>query len=69
MSVIYTEPHFHTTDRNGHGYEKYTREVYCICGKKIGTQTKYSDCKDFAFDDREKKNYKFCPYCGKSIEE
>lgn len=66
MSVIYTEPRFDKSDRR---YDKYIREVYCVCGKKIGTQTKYVDCNNFTFDEREKQNYKFCPYCGKPIEE
>lgn len=35
--------------------------------QKIGTQTKYVDCNNFTFDEREKQNYKFCPYCGKPI--
>lgn len=67
MSVIYTEPRFRGKDSNGHGYERYEREVYCVCGKKIGTQTKYNGWDNFSFDDREKANYKFCPYCGKEF--
>lgn len=66
MSAIYTEPRF-VGQRNGHGYEYYTREVYCTCGKKIGTQSKYDDWDPFSFDEREKKNYVFCPYCGNSL--
>lgn len=31
MSVIYTEPRFDKSDRR---YDKYIREVYCVCGKK-----------------------------------
>ena len=68
MSVIYTEPRY-IGKTNGHGYEHYEREVYCTCGKKIGTQTKYDGWKDFCFDNREKADYKFCPYCGTTIKE
>lgn len=64
MSVIYTEPRFQGKDARGCGYEKYIREVYCTCGKKIGTQTKYDSWGEFYFDDKEKAEYKFCPYCG-----
>ena len=67
MSVIYTDPCFKGKDIGGHGYERYIRGVYCVCGKKIGTQTKYDGWDDFYFDDREKENYKFCPYCGKVL--
>lgn len=66
MSVIYTEPRY-IGKINGHGYERYEREVYCVCGKKIGTQTKYDGWEHFSFDSREKEEYKFCPYCGKEL--
>ena len=66
MSVIYTEPRY-IGKTNGHGYERYTRDVYCVCGKKIGTQTKYDGWDNFCFDSREKADYKFCPYCGKDL--
>ena len=69
MSVIYTEPRFQGKDARGRGYEKYIREVYCTCGKKIGTQTKYDSWDEFYFDDKEKAEYKFCPYCGLSIKD
>ena len=65
MSIIYTEPFFKGEIKE-YGYKQYTRDVYCVCGKKIGTQTKY-DKGNFVFDDREKANYKFCPYCGKVL--
>ena len=67
MKVIYTEPQFKGKTAGGHGYERYEREVYCACGKKIGNQTKYENWDDFAFDDKEKANYKFCPYCGNPL--
>ncbi len=66
IAVIYTEPKYH----NGRsGYEFYTREVYCTCGKRLGTQTKYHGQDNFSFDydDRDKAEYKFCPFCGKEI--
>ena len=66
MSVIYTEPRFKGKVM-GHGYEYYEREVYCACGKKIGTQSKYDGWDNFCFNEREKKDYKFCPYCGKEL--
>ena len=69
MSVIHTEPRFEGKDSRGHGYEKYIREVYCTCGKKIGTQSKYVGWNDFYFDNKEKAEYKFCPYCGLSIKD
>ena len=65
--LIYTEPQYHGLRPGGHGYEHYTREVYCTCGKRIGKQTKYADWDDFSYDDREKAEYKFCPYCGNKI--
>ena len=67
MSVIYTEPCFKDKDARGHGYAKYIREVYCTCGKKIGTQSKYDGWKNFSFNEKEKIEYKFCPYCGKDL--
>lgn len=67
MSVIYTEPRFISKDALGRGYERYEREVYCVCGKKIGIQTKYNDWNNFCFDRREVADYKFCPYCGKEL--
>lgn len=67
MAVIYTEPHFVGKGPGGHGWEHYVRQVYCACGKQIGTQTKYDGHNDFYFDDREKADYKFCPYCGKEL--
>ena len=68
MSVIHTEPRY-IGKVNGHGYERYEREVYCACGKKIGTQSKYDGWDDFHFDNKEKAEYKFCPYCGLSIKD
>ena len=68
MSVICTEPRY-INKVNGHGYERYEREVYCTCGKKIGTQSKYDGWNDFYFDNKEKAEYKFCPYCGLSIKD
>lgn len=67
MAVIYTEPQFHGKRPGGHGYEYYTREVYCICGKKIGTQVNYDGWDKFCYDNKEKSEYKFCPYCGTEI--
>lgn len=67
MGVIYTEYRFRGKDARGHGYERYEREVYCTCGKKIGTQTKINGYDNFYFDHREKADYKFCPYCGKEL--
>ena len=67
MAVIYTEPRYVGKGPGGHGYEYYTREVYCTCGKKLGTQTKYTDWNNFNFDHRELADYKFCPYCGKEF--
>lgn len=65
--LIYTEPQYHGKRPGDHGYVHYTREVYCTCGKKLGTQTKYDGQSSFSFDEREKADYKFCPYCGKEI--
>ena len=67
MSVIYTEPRFKGKDSLGRGYESYHRDIYCECGRKIATQTKYLMWDDYIFDDREKADYKFCPYCGKEL--
>lgn len=64
MAIIFTEPRYQGKRSGGHGYEHYVREVYCTCGKKIGTQTKYEGWNNFGFNDREKEKYKFCPYCG-----
>jgi hypothetical protein len=68
MNVIYTDPRFRGLF-NGHGYEHYKREVDCTCGKKIGTQSKYEGWDSFCFDNREMADYKFCPYCGKDLNE
>lgn len=43
------------------------KEKFIVCGKKIGTQTKYDGWDNFNFDNREKADYKFCPYCGKEL--
>ena len=63
MALIYTNA-IYQGKIYGHGYEYYSRDVYCTCGKKIGTQTKYEGWNDFSFDNWEIKEYKFCPYCG-----
>ena len=65
--LIYTESQYHGKRAGGHGYEHYTREVYCTCGKKIGTQIKLQGWDNFIFEDKEKAEYKFCPYCGTKI--
>ena len=64
VAVIYTEPIYHQSHK---GYDFYNRAVYCTCGKKLGTQTKYEGQNDFSFVEREKAEYKFCPFCGKEI--
>ena len=49
--LIYTEPQYHGKRPGDHGYVHYTREVYCTCGKKLGTQTKYDGQNSFSFDE------------------
>ena len=34
---------------------------------EIGTQTKYPMWDNFYFDEEEKAEYKFCPYCGNKL--
>ena len=66
--LIYTEPRYVAPSRATNHYEYYERDVLCNkCGKTIGRQRKYN--KDFHFNEREKSNYKFCPYCGEPFKE
>lgn len=68
--LIYTRPKYVPQSRATNGYDYYERDVICNkCGETIGTQKLYSNSKDFWFENREKANYKFCPYCGKSFKE
>ena len=66
--LIYTEPRYVPSSRATNYYDYYERDVLCNkCGKTIGKQSKYTD--GFYFNEREKANYKFCPYCGESFKE
>ena len=51
-----------------HSYGRTVREVRCAsCLKVIGEQVKYEMFNKFTFeqaDEREKDDYKYCPYCG-----
>ena len=71
--LVYSSEHFHSKV-NGHCYEYYSRDAICgNCGIIIGRQTCYNyskgnkDKREYYFEDREKNNYKFCPYCGKPL--
>jgi DNA-directed RNA polymerase subunit RPC12/RpoP len=62
--MIYSNP-FYISD-NGNGYDLDVRDAICSgCGKIIDRQEKYRKIdKDFHFSDNQKKEWKFCPYCG-----
>jgi DNA-directed RNA polymerase subunit RPC12/RpoP len=48
-----------------HSYARHVRDVLCgACGKIIGEQVKYEIEKQFHFENKEKDDYRFCPYCG-----
>ena len=67
--LVYSSGHFNPK-RNGHGYEYYSRDAICgECGSVIGKQDCYDtkEPKKYFFYDREKNDYKFCPYCGKKL--
>ena len=60
--LIYSTPKFIK------GYDCYEREALCSnCGKSIGIQNKYEQHSEFSFEIREKKDYRFCPYCGAEL--
>ena len=68
--LVYSSPRFNPK-KDGHGYEYYSRDGICgECGAVIGQQVCYEHKpmeKKFFFKDRDKNNYEFCPYCGKSL--
>lgn len=64
--LIYTKPHHIPSSRATNWYDYDERDALCNkCGETIGTQSKYKE--DFYFDQREKANWKFCPYCGEPL--
>lgn len=68
--LVYSSSYHVPKRPGGHGYEHDIRDAICgNCSKVIGRQTKYDNKEEFYFDDREKNEYTFCPYCGKVIKE
>lgn len=63
------------TDRTGYGYKYYERDAICNkCGVVLGSQRAYNEYKEpkeeeFVFEEREKNNYDYCPYCGEQLYE
>jgi hypothetical protein len=67
--LIYSDS-FYVAD-NGNGYSLNKRDAICSkCHKVVGRQEKY-DVFDtefkFKIDDCEKKDWRFCPFCGKPL--
>lgn len=64
--LVYSSPRY---ERNGYGDMVYKRDATCgECGAMIGSQESYKSKKEgYSFKDRYKKNYIFCPYCGKEL--
>lgn len=62
--MIYSNPFY--IKNNGNGYSLDVRNaIYSGCFKVIDRQQKYTSIdKEFGFSNNEKKEYKFCPYCG-----
>ena len=54
---------------NGNGYSLHIRDAICSnCGKIIGRQEKYERMyKEFAFSNREKAEWGYCPYCASKL--
>jgi RNA polymerase subunit RPABC4/transcription elongation factor Spt4 len=64
--MIYSNP-FYIKD-NGNGYSLYQRDAICEkCHRVIDRQEKYESYMDFDFTSSEKREYKFCPYCGAEL--
>jgi len=65
--LIYSNP-FYIED-NGNGYDLDLRDAICRnCLKVLGRQENYRDIDEkFKFPEREKNEYKFCPYCGEEL--
>ena len=61
--MLYSREKFFKDNLNH--YDGYERDAICSsCGTVIGEQTKYSDWNNFSFNEREKNDYVYCPYCG-----
>lgn len=62
--MIYSNPFY--IKNNGNGYSLHERDAICEnCHKVIDRQQKYEGIDvDFKFSEREKKDFKHCPYCG-----
>ncbi|MDD4779198.1 MAG: hypothetical protein PHT02_01150 [Tissierellia bacterium] len=54
---------------NGNGYSLDVRDAICSnCHKVIDRQKKYKNMdSDFGFSDNEKREWKYCPYCGEKF--
>jgi predicted RNA-binding Zn-ribbon protein involved in translation (DUF1610 family) len=64
--LVYSNPHYIAD--NGNGYNLDERDAICTnCGKVIDRQQKYSGWKEFGFSEREKKEWKYCPFCGEKL--
>jgi hypothetical protein len=65
--LVYSNPHY--IEDNGNGYALDERDAICSnCGKVIDRQKKYRKVdKEFGFSEREKDEWKYCPFCGTEI--
>ena len=70
--LVYSSPRFYEREKYHTYYDRETRDAICgNCGHIIGIQERYPDweSKEFSFEEREKKGYKYCPYCAASLKE
>ena len=73
--VVYSKETFIKAHENisipykNHSYDRYVRDVICCsCGHSIGEQNKYPVWdKEFSFEDKDKANWEYCPYCGNEL--
>jgi uncharacterized protein with PIN domain len=64
---IYSNSFF--IEDNGNGFSLDERDAICSnCKKVLDRQQKYKNIdKKFKFSDKEKNEWKYCPYCGKKL--
>ena len=66
--LIYSNS-FYVAD-NGNGYDLDVRDAICVsCKTVLDRQERYRGInKDYVFT-KEKREWKYCPFCGQSLDE
>ena len=67
--LVYSNSFYEQANITNSGYDREIRDAICNqCGKVVGRQQKYCGIDDdWSFEKRDYNDFKYCPYCGRSV--